>query len=143
MAVDIGEGRRFLPNYYALRHGGSKAESILRSWNLEGRNSADESWFVLRTHRNDSSLSGHHSVSCWIVDNKFAARRHSGDKSAKVMLMLVMVLVLLLVALLVVLLLVLLLLVLLLLVLLLLVLPLLVLLLALTLSFTRSLGAGL
>lgn len=76
MAVDLGEGRSLLPNYYCLRadlHGTDKFK--LRNWELQGSDDG-AAWVTLRTHANDSALKGSMGTAAWPVEGADRAYRH-------------------------------------------------------------------
>ena len=54
MALDLGEGRRFALNHYALRNDGFLRPP--RSWDLEGADTMEGPWTTLRSHKDDKSL---------------------------------------------------------------------------------------
>jgi E3 ubiquitin-protein ligase HECTD1 len=58
--VDLGADRRLFPNYYCLR-GFDRMSTILRSWELQGRENRRESWVTIKRHHNDSRVHPNHS----------------------------------------------------------------------------------
>ena len=70
MAVDLGEGRSLVADYYCLRSDADSdgAGCWMRNWELQGSNDGDE-WAVLRSHEDDGSLSSEAmSTAAWTVD---------------------------------------------------------------------------
>jgi len=63
--VSLGSTRALRATYYALRHGGIKAD-YLRSWCLQGSNDG-RNWTTLRRHVNDTSLQGAFGTASWPI----------------------------------------------------------------------------
>lgn len=75
MAVDLGEDRSLVANYYCLRT--DEAQGFkLRSWELQGSNDGAD-WTVLRSHEDDTSLPTQPmSLFAWPVEAAGRAFRH-------------------------------------------------------------------
>jgi hypothetical protein len=54
-SFDLGENRGLLCDHYTLRHDGSDSD-FLRNWILEGSRDG-ETWYTLKLHKNDDSIS--------------------------------------------------------------------------------------
>ena len=67
--VDVGPGRRMLPNRYAWRGSGSNEQ---RNWNLEGRRHEFDAWTILRQHEDDTTGQASSTVTCWSVETSDA-----------------------------------------------------------------------
>ena len=76
MAVDLGEGRRFALDHYALRNDGFGLWAP-RSWDLEGADTMEGPWTTLRSHEDDGALPSNQNTydeAAWPVDGAGAFR---------------------------------------------------------------------
>jgi len=75
MAVDLGEGRLLIPDYYCLRSDQLRQIKV-RNWQLQGSNDGI-AWTVLRSHVDDESLGREHmSTAAWPITGCSEAFRH-------------------------------------------------------------------
>ena len=67
-AIDLGTGRRLIPNQYCIRHGASSTGNALRNWELRAREKDTDRWNILKIHINDEKLSDiPTSVALWDI----------------------------------------------------------------------------
>jgi hypothetical protein len=68
--ISIAESNHsFLPNYYCLRNGSGLAECALRNWKLEGSNTKNGPWYLIKQHFDDKSITAKKNSSAgWKLD---------------------------------------------------------------------------
>lgn len=77
VSLDLGRTRQLLPTHYCLR--GRLYESlILRSWELQARDTDTSEWICLRRHYNDTDVVYHdmHAVAAWPIEGVCKAYRY-------------------------------------------------------------------
>jgi len=66
-SLDLGKGRSLSPTAYTLRHGREDGTDALRTWELQGSHDG-KVWSVIKSHDNDTALTGAWSTATWLVD---------------------------------------------------------------------------
>lgn len=74
--IDFGSERRISPTHYTLRHGGNFQNDTLRNWNFQASIDGIQ-WTILKTHTQDTSLSGKFATHTWSLQLK---ENENGEK---------------------------------------------------------------
>ena len=73
--VDLGAANAVRPSRYTLRTRGTSDSYHLRHWRLEGSEDGQQ-WTALRSHANDSALTGANGTASWAVEGAARAFRY-------------------------------------------------------------------
>ena len=73
--VDLGAANAVRPSRYTLRTVGAYDSNHLRHWRLEGSEDGQQ-WTALRSHANDSALTGANGTASWAVEGAARAFRY-------------------------------------------------------------------
>jgi hypothetical protein len=67
--VDLGRHRKFLPNYYTIRHGALGRGHAVRTWDLVAKENEPDDWIILKRHEGDTSLNHEReSTASWPIE---------------------------------------------------------------------------